>query len=244
MNFSFLRSTPMAVSGVLTAATRRGLSSCSSVAAVNAFARPTVASTALKRSAFKSTPMWSAVGLGSGLRPVAPKLGAIRAFSSTSARRVTKVPLVAALSIAGGVFMSTAGAAACEAGSSDSNIPGMGDFDAGEWLKKNFPSDQFGFGTVCGLLTGVVLKEIGRRAAFALGIGFLTLQGLSYMGYIDVKWSKVEKDLKDVVDKDGDGNIDASELKDAFNRFCDAMKANLPSSAGFSTGLMLGVKYG
>jgi FUN14 domain-containing protein 1 len=50
---------------------------------------------------------------------------------------------------------------------------------------------QLGFGGLMGICTGVAMKRIGNGAAAIIGVGFICLQGLSYMGYITVDYNKV-----------------------------------------------------
>ena len=53
---------------------------------------------------------------------------------------------------------------------------------------------QLGFGSVMGYCSGMALKKIGKAVAFAVGVGFICIQGAVSTGYIDVDWNKVKKD--------------------------------------------------
>ena len=50
---------------------------------------------------------------------------------------------------------------------------------------------QLGFGTVCGYASGFAMKKFGAFVAFTVGSGFIALQSLQYMGYLNVNWRKV-----------------------------------------------------
>ena len=45
------------------------------------------------------------------------------------------------------------------------------------------------------------MKQVGKAAAFCIGLGFVTLQTLSYCGYVEVKWTKVLKDIEQGLDQ-------------------------------------------
>eukprot|EP00286_Rhodomonas_abbreviata_P021531 CAMPEP_0181296708 /NCGR_PEP_ID=MMETSP1101-20121128/4848_1 /TAXON_ID=46948 /ORGANISM="Rhodomonas abbreviata, Strain Caron Lab Isolate" /LENGTH=97 /DNA_ID=CAMNT_0023401591 /DNA_START=127 /DNA_END=416 /DNA_ORIENTATION=- len=66
---------------------------------------------------------------------------------------------------------------------------------------------KLGFGGVMGICTGVAMKRLGNNAAAVVGAGFVVLQGLSYLGYIQIDYDKVTKDAQTLVDADGDGKI-------------------------------------
>ncbi len=49
-----------------------------------------------------------------------------------------------------------------------------------------------------GYSAGYTLRVVGRVAAFTVGALFMTVQGASYLGYVDVNWAKIHKDSKKV----------------------------------------------
>lgn len=58
-----------------------------------------------------------------------------------------------------------------------------------------------GFGGVCGYCTGVVTKRVGKQIALYLGAAFVSLQALSYFGYIEaIRYDKMEKDAAQALD--------------------------------------------
>lgn len=95
-----------------------------------------------------------------------------------------------------------------------------------------------------GICTGVAMKRIGNGAAALIGVGFVCLQGLSYMGYIKIDYGKVQKDVTNLVDADGNGKIDSNDLKLYWQKIQDVMTYNLPGAGGFSAGVLLGLYSG
>ncbi|RLN91513.1 hypothetical protein BBJ28_00016710 [Nothophytophthora sp. Chile5] len=94
-----------------------------------------------------------------------------------------------------------------------------------------------------GFCSGYALKQIGKTAAVAVGIIFLMAQTAAYNGYIDIHWGKVQKDMIAKVDPNGDGKIDKDDVKLWYRKLLKVLTANLPSSAGFSSGFALGIYY-
>ncbi|RLN37810.1 hypothetical protein BBJ28_00016509 [Nothophytophthora sp. Chile5] len=94
-----------------------------------------------------------------------------------------------------------------------------------------------------GFCSGYALKQIGKTAAVAVGIIFLMAQTAAYNGYIDIHWGKVQKDVIAKVDPNGDGKIDKDDVKLWYRKLLKVLTANLPSSAGFSSGFALGIYY-
>lgn len=68
------------------------------------------------------------------------------------------------------------------------------------------------------------------------------MQIASSKGYIDINWKKVEKDVVNSVDADGDGKITKKDVKIWVRQLLVLLQHKLPSSAGFSAGFVLGVK--
>lgn len=66
-------------------------------------------------------------------------------------------------------------------------------------------------------------------------------QVASSKGYIDINWKKVEKDVITAVDPDGDGKITKKDFQIWLQRLIATLKYNLPSSAGFTGGFVLGL---
>lgn len=117
------------------------------------------------------------------------------------------------------------------------------DDDYVDWLVEQVTSrlGDISVGTGLGFCSGYALKQVGKAAAVTVGALFVLVQVASAKGYIDVNWKKVEKDVITAVDPDGDGKITKKDLKIWFDRLLVTLKYNLPSSAGFSAGFVLGI---
>eukprot|EP00735_Rhodelphis_limneticus_P005601 TRINITY_DN1751_c0_g1::TRINITY_DN1751_c0_g1_i1::g.25145::m.25145 TRINITY_DN1751_c0_g1::TRINITY_DN1751_c0_g1_i1::g.25145 ORF type:complete len:213 (-),score=58.63,sp/Q4RY26/FUND1_TETNG/37.76/1e-08,FUN14/PF04930.10/1.5e+03,FUN14/PF04930.10/5e-20,EF-hand_7/PF13499.1/0.003,EF-hand_5/PF13202.1/0.046,EF-hand_6/PF13405.1/0.058,EF-hand_1/PF00036.27/0.13,DUF543/PF04418.7/0.2,DUF543/PF04418.7/4.2e+03,EF-hand_8/PF13833.1/0.26 TRINITY_DN1751_c0_g1_i1:413-1051(-) len=102
---------------------------------------------------------------------------------------------------------------------------------------------KLSLGMVMGVCSGYALKRIGQNVAMAVGVGFMSLQGLAYMGYIDIKWGKVAGDVEKALDTDGDGKLTQADAKNAFNKLLSILTAGLPGASGFASGMYIGVKY-
>uniref|UniRef100_K3WWZ6 EF-hand domain-containing protein n=1 Tax=Globisporangium ultimum (strain ATCC 200006 / CBS 805.95 / DAOM BR144) TaxID=431595 RepID=K3WWZ6_GLOUD len=92
-----------------------------------------------------------------------------------------------------------------------------------------------------GFCSGYALKQVGKVAAITIGGLFLLAQIASSKGYININWKKVEKDVITAVDPDGDGKITKNDFKIWLNQLLSMLKHNLPSSAGFTGGFVLGL---
>lgn len=103
---------------------------------------------------------------------------------------------------------------------------------------------KLGFGGIMGVCTGVALKRLGNQAAGVIGLGFVCLQGLAYMGYIDIDYGKVKDDAKKLVDQDGDGKLTSKDVKMLWHKIRDMLTYHLPGMGGFSAGFLIGVRYG
>uniref|UniRef100_A0A7S3PDG4 EF-hand domain-containing protein n=1 Tax=Aplanochytrium stocchinoi TaxID=215587 RepID=A0A7S3PDG4_9STRA len=100
---------------------------------------------------------------------------------------------------------------------------------------------QLSFGAFSGLISGYALRQGGKVVGLLAGTGFMFLQSLAYMGYIEVDWRKVERSYKLFLDKDGDEEVTMKDFKMLFNDTNEMLKFNLPSGAGFTGGLAYGL---
>ncbi len=92
---------------------------------------------------------------------------------------------------------------------------------------------QLGIGGIAGLCVGFALKKIGKLLAILLGIAFLFLQYLAYVGIISINYSALEEWAKGMVGQ-----------ASAFEGVLTAIIANLPWTASFLVGFALGFKMG
>mmetsp|Transcript_60678 Transcript_60678/g.119426 ORF Transcript_60678/g.119426 Transcript_60678/m.119426 type:complete len:198 (+) Transcript_60678:42-635(+) len=115
----------------------------------------------------------------------------------------------------------------------------------GEFIQKYMPEFQkLGFGGVMGICTGVALKRLGNEAAAIVGMGFVVLQGLSYLGYVKIDYGRVAEDANKIMDADGDGKLTTSDIVILWNKAKDIFCFNLPGASGFSAGFAMGLYFG
>ena len=101
---------------------------------------------------------------------------------------------------------------------------------------------DFSVSTGFGVCTGVAVKRLSKDAMYGVGLCFMGLQTLSYLGYISINWGRVSDDITKAVDQDGDGKLTAADAKVIFDKFTKMMQTGLPNAAGFTTGLYAGMK--
>jgi FUN14 domain-containing protein 2 len=97
--------------------------------------------------------------------------------------------------------------------------------------------------TAFGACVGVAARKLTKDAMYGIGLGFMGLQTLSYLGYVSIDWGKVEKDLTRAIDQNNDGKLDKDDLKIIAKKFFAVMKQGLPNAAGFTAGFALGIKF-
>lgn len=92
---------------------------------------------------------------------------------------------------------------------------------------------QIGIGGVGGFLVGYALKKFAKLVAIFLGLGFVVLQYLAYVGVIAINYGAMKDWALSIVGQ-------ASGLGGAIYNIL----ANLPFGASFVIGLYLGIKKG
>ncbi|GBG28641.1 FUN14 domain-containing protein 1 [Hondaea fermentalgiana] len=100
---------------------------------------------------------------------------------------------------------------------------------------------QLGVGTAAGLTSGFALRQGGKVAAVVLGSGFVFVQSLAYLGYIDVNWRKVQRDYYGILDMNGDGKITSEDFRLMLNNTQELLKFNMPAGSGFASGFAYGL---
>lgn len=92
---------------------------------------------------------------------------------------------------------------------------------------------QIGIGGVGGFLVGYALKKFAKLVAIFLGLGFVILQYLAYVGVISINYGALKDWAMGVMGQaSGLGGV-------VFN-----ILANLPFGASFALGLYVGFKKG
>ena len=103
---------------------------------------------------------------------------------------------------------------------------------------------QLGLGSLAGYAAGVAVRTAGTLGFALAGGAFIALQGLQYKGYISVDWHRVEREMKDYLDTDGDGKLTTKDVRAYWTQATDILAFGLPGGAGFSLGLAYGVGGG
>ena len=95
---------------------------------------------------------------------------------------------------------------------------------------------QITFGGLAGYAVGYALKKVGRVLAVALGLLFIALQLLAQAGYVEVDWTRIQKDVEPLLQQPG--------LQSLWRRLVATLTYNLPFGASFVGGLLLGLRAG
>ena len=86
----------------------------------------------------------------------------------------------------------------------------------------------------------ILLMSLFRMA----GLGFISLQTLSFYGYVKVDHGQMQKDFNDLLDFNKDGTIDRADGEVAYNKIMKVLQFNLPAGGGFAAGFLFGVRSG
>jgi uncharacterized membrane protein (Fun14 family) len=103
---------------------------------------------------------------------------------------------------------------------------------------------QLSYGFVSGYCSGYALKKVGKTAAFVFGLGFMSLQTLSYYGYVKVDHGQIRKDVENLLDLNDDGRVDGKDGELAYNHVMKVLQFNLPGGSGFAAGFVGGLRSG
>ncbi|MDM7324269.1 MAG: FUN14 domain-containing protein [Thermus sp.] len=95
---------------------------------------------------------------------------------------------------------------------------------------------QVTFGGLAGYAVGYALKKVGRFLAIILGLLFVAVQLLAQAGYIQVDWTRIQRDVEPFLQQPG--------LQGLWERLLNTLTHNLPFGASFMGGLILGLRAG
>jgi len=76
------------------------------------------------------------------------------------------------------------------------------------------------------------------------GLGFITLQTLSYSGYIQLNHEKVKEDIENIMDLNGDGKVDSEDANLVKDKIMKVLGYNMPAGGGFASGFFGGFRSG
>eukprot|EP00922_Rhytidocystis_sp_ex-Travisia-forbesii_P063080 GHVS01093886.1.p1 GENE.GHVS01093886.1~~GHVS01093886.1.p1 ORF type:complete len:161 (-),score=36.03 GHVS01093886.1:550-1032(-) len=103
-------------------------------------------------------------------------------------------------------------------------------------------ADKFTAGAVFGFASGMATRQALKITAVLCGMGFMSLQMLSYYGYVHVNWQRVQTDVQNVLDVNKDGEIDQQDFYIMKQKLFHVLTWGMPSAAGFGTGFFLGMR--
>jgi uncharacterized membrane protein (Fun14 family) len=98
------------------------------------------------------------------------------------------------------------------------------------------PIAALGFGGVAGAIVGYTAKKVTKLVAIILGVVFIVVQLLVYLGYVTVNWEAVESGARSLW-----ASPDGLTLAD---RAWAILRTQLPFGGGFVAGFALGFKLG
>ncbi|CAM9222992.1 unnamed protein product [Ectocarpus sp. 4 AP-2014] len=103
---------------------------------------------------------------------------------------------------------------------------------------------QISFGFGMGVCCGFAAKKTAKVALVGAGLAFGSLQLLSYMGYIELDYTKIEDEIMNSLDLDKNGKVDTDDIQELWNRTMKVLSYNLPTGSGFVAGALLGARMG
>jgi len=98
------------------------------------------------------------------------------------------------------------------------------------------------YGFICGFSSGYCLKKVGKLLSVVVGFGFMTLQTLSYSGYITVDHSKLKEKVENVLDLNNDGKVNKKDANLALDKVKEVLTYNMPGGSGFVAGFLCGFR--
>ncbi|OQR99017.1 hypothetical protein ACHHYP_07365 [Achlya hypogyna] len=185
-------------------------------------------------------------------RALAKRTSFVRALASRSARNNVALKFdgrkavvrLSGMAMLGMAMSLSRDAVLCQASEAMEGVSKDGkDDDAVSRIIDQFGSKigEISFGGFLGFCSGAAVKQVGKAAAVSIGIIFVMAQLAASKGYININWSKVEKDAIAAVDPDGDGKITQKDFKIWWKRFLEFAQYNFPSSSGFAAGFAAGI---
>lgn len=95
---------------------------------------------------------------------------------------------------------------------------------------------QLTFGGLAGFAVGFAIKTVGRWTAIIVGLIFVVVQVLASMGYIEVDWTRIQRDVEPLLQQE--------QVRTAWDALVGVLTTNLPFSGAFIAGLLLGLRRG
>jgi len=96
--------------------------------------------------------------------------------------------------------------------------------------------EQLGFGALAGFVAGYALKKVGKLMAFVVGLFFVGVQTLAWMGYLSIEWAQVQADAEPL--------LSTGSLQEGWQGLLSVLTYNVPFAAAFLPGFLLGIRRG
>ena len=132
----------------------------------------------------------------------------------------------------------------------DQNPKTPGDHNNGEndpvkaLLKKSLPFlCSLGVSGGMGVCCAVAFKRISNQMAYLIGIGFTSLQLLSYFGYITIDYDKLTRDSAGVLDINKDGKVNEDDVLAVYDRSKSILTKHVQDVGSFLTGFAFGLYF-
>jgi len=109
-----------------------------------------------------------------------------------------------------------------------------------KYISRGNNPQQLAMGGVSGWLTGYMAMKIGKTVATAVGGSLILLQIASYKGYININWSKVNKDIEGAQKKLLKHSSDPS-VPQLLDKVQDLLTGNTYFAGGFTGGFLIGL---
>lgn len=107
-------------------------------------------------------------------------------------------------------------------------------------------STHLSLGALTGCASGYAFRQGGRVFGALLGGGFIALQTLSHLGYVNVDWKKIEGDYNALMRHGISGRVDknaegSGSIEGVIINASNFMRGSLPAGSGFSGGFLYGL---
>lgn len=116
-----------------------------------------------------------------------------------------------------------------------------------KWVDESLVSgtaDQISWGFCMGACAGFTLKKVSKLGALAIGALYVLLQCANYSGYLKVNRKKLERDVKDYLDLDQDGESDTKDLDLMYKSVVRVLEFGFPAGSAFAAGFIIGFRSG
>lgn len=95
---------------------------------------------------------------------------------------------------------------------------------------------QLGVGAIAGFAAGFALKKVGKLMALIVGLFFVGVQTLAWLGYVNIEWARLQADAEPW--------LAPGSLQESWQGLLSVMTYNVPFAAAFVPGFILGLRRG